>query len=94
MKEIDRRIKKGVRDISISPLFEKDKLYNIDEKSPLYYKEDPAGTMRPECNHCYITWQSKWIDLEKTPHWSNEAFVCNSIEDTHKIKSYLEKHLD
>lgn len=89
MKELNRRAKKGVRNFSISPLFEAGKLYNIDRSSPNYQKEDETGTMRPNINHCYLDWQSKWIDEERTEHWGDETMFFNSIEEAEEAKNYL-----
>jgi len=93
MKELDRRIHKGVRNILISPLFEAGKTYNINSNSPNYQKEDEKGTMRPEVSHCYITWQSLWTDGEGENHWGDEAYTMISMEEAKTAKSYLEKHL-
>ena len=88
MKELDRRIHKGVRNIEISPLFEKDVLYSLET-----YKEDPKGTLRPEYSHCWLTWQSKWIDSEGNSHWGNEAFSYHTLEEAEIAKKDLEKKL-
>ena len=89
MKEIDRRIKLGVRNITISPLFEKDKLYSLHTQ-----KEDNEGTLRPVENHCWLTWQSKWFDKESGEYkWSNEAYSFQSLEKAEEAKKYLEKHI-
>ena len=88
MKELDRRIKKGVRKITISPLFKKDVTYSLDT-----YKEDKNGTLRPSRNHCWLKWQSKWINSEGEEHWSGEAYSYNSLQEAREGKSYLEKHL-
>lgn len=84
MKELDRRTKKGVRNIIISPLFKKDIRYSLDTE-----KEDINGTLLPEYNHCWLTWQSKWIDREKTEHWGNEAYSFKTLEEAQEAKKYL-----
>lgn len=94
MKELDRRIHLGVRNIRISPLFEMGKLYNINSQSENYQKEDSEGTLRPQYNHCWLTWQSKWIDGESgKEHWGNQAYNFKTIEEAKVAEKYLEKHL-
>jgi hypothetical protein len=92
-QELDRRIKKGVKEIVISPLFEKDKTYNIDRRSDNYEKEDKNGHLVPEFNHCWITWKSKNIDCEGNVYWCNEAYSFSTLEEASEAKKYLEKHL-
>lgn len=92
-QELDRRSKLAIRNIEISPLFEAEKLYNIDEKSPRYQQEDVNGTMRPQNNHCWITWESKWIDYEDSEdgkeRWSTEAYNFPSLEKAALAREYL-----
>ena len=94
MKELDRRIHLGVRNIRISPLFEVGKTYNIDRASDRYEQEDANGTMRPEWQHCWLTWESRWIDGESgAEHWGNEAYNFRTLAEAEEAKKYLEKHL-
>ena len=94
MRELDRRSKLGIRNLRISPLFEKDKYYNIDRQSPNYDKEDPEGHLHPEYNHCWLTWESKWMDYldseNRVERWSNEAYNFPTIESAERAKEYLE----
>ncbi len=94
MKELDRRSKLGVRNIKISPLFEKGKIYNIDNRgTDEYGKEDPNGTLAPEINHCWVNWESKWKDADGNFHWSREAYDFKSLDEAAEAKTYLEKRL-
>jgi hypothetical protein len=86
INELDRRVKSGVRNIKISPLFEKGKLYNL--KTEL---EDNNGNLRPEWNHCWLTWQSLWFDENSERRWSNEAYNFKTIKEAEEAKKYLEE---
>ena len=88
MKELNRRIKLGVRYIKVSPLLVAGKIYNIET-----YKEDLHGTLAPERTHCWLTWESRWKDEEDVIHWSKEAYDLKTQEEAEKAKLYLEKFL-
>ena len=86
-REIDRRIKKGVKNIHISPLFEKGKTYDLSS-----HKENPNGTLSPTNNHCYIQWTSLWNDDGELKE-SKEAYSFPTLEQAQEAREYLEKHL-
>ena len=88
MNEFYRRIKKWVLHITISPLFKKDKLYNLDTEL-----ENKNGTLRPDRDHCWLTWESKWISDNGEINWSREAYNFSTIAKAEEGKKYLEKHL-
>lgn len=93
-RELDRRMNIEVRNVKISPLFVVGKTYNIDRNSPLYEQEDPKGTMSPETNHCWLTWQSKWLDRgyseDGIERWANQAYNFPSIEKAELARKYIE----
>ncbi len=90
--ELDRRIKHGVLNIEISPLFEKGKYYDIDTKKEI--AESVGGCLAPDVTYCWLTWESKLVNVDsKEVTWSNEAFSFSSIEEAEKAKKYLETHL-
>lgn len=92
MKALDRRVKNGVRSINISPLFEAGKLYNIDRGSQNYQKEDANGTMRPQKNHCWVTWESKYFDSnDGKEKWCKEAYSFESLEEAKEAETYLKE---
>lgn len=95
--ELKRRVFKKVRNIVVSPLFEVGKTYNIDRHSAYYEKEDAKGTMSPDWNHCWLTWESFWQnpdpERQEDNHWSNQAYNFGSVAEAEEGKAYLEKHL-
>jgi hypothetical protein len=88
------KFKNGVRGIQISSLFEKDKIYSLDRNSENYYKEDKNGTLRPESNHCWLTWESKEKEEDGNIYWISQAQNYSTLEEAEKGKKVLEKYLN
>lgn len=87
--ELDKRINKGVRNVTISRLLESGKIYDINT-----YQEDENGTLAPDHTHCWLNWESRFIDPEdNAEHWIRQAFDFSSLEKAEEAKVYLEEHL-
>ena len=85
MKELDRRIKRGVREIKISPLFMAGKTYSLDTEL-----EDPNGTLLPKRSHCWLTWESQWRDDNGNTFWSKEAYMFRFFTTALEAQKYLQ----
>lgn len=75
----------GIRNIKISPLFEKGKRYNIETQ-----KEDNSGHLVPDWNYCWLTWESAWDNDEATVYWSTQAYSFSTIESAENAKKFIE----
>lgn len=84
--ELRRRCGKiEIRNVKISPLFEKGKRYNLETK-----QEDPNGHLVPEWNHCWLTWESAWDRDEETVYWSKQAYSFSTIDSAEDAKKFIE----
>jgi len=81
------KIGKGVRNITVSRLFEEGKVYNLETG-----EEDPNGTLAPTYSHCWLNWQSK-RDSEEGDYWKNEAFSFGTVEKAKEGAAYLKKYV-
>jgi hypothetical protein len=86
--EILGKINDGVRNIEISRMFHKDISYNMHTGL-----EDENGTLMPEFDHCWLTWQSRFTDYDGKRVWINEAMSFPSIEKAKEAQLYLQKHI-
>ena len=81
-----------VRNVKLSPLFEAGKTYNLETQ-----KEDADGTLKPENNHCWVTWEgfaehrvffndSNGIECSRLDKiWGSEAKSFTNLKDAKKF---------
>jgi hypothetical protein len=88
-KELDTKIGKGVRNVTLSEIAPKGLAYDIDTG-----EKDEHGTLHPESHHCWLRWESRIVDpADGTERWVKESAQYDSIAEAQEAEAYIRKHV-